>query len=420
MDSLFNSTEGLLDHEMTRQEFYQQMLPFVSQIKCGHTKFHPDENWTTNYYFNIDKVFPVKLFIQPHQAFFVAGYNSDLTIPAGAELISINNRPIDTIINRLVENFLSDGNNSTFKYLEMSHYFSAYYANLYEPTDSFLLVYRDQNRIKELTIPSISHSFIDLYEKRIAGMKPEVPPYKLDWLSDNTVLMTISSFWMNVPHLSFKQFLKSSFAEINKKGIKHLIIDLRDNEGGIDARGSLLLSYLVDKPFRYYDRLEVTTNKKYSFTAHARLPKFYNLMRMLVSKTDSGSYVWKHNQNLKFQKPQKNPFTGKVYVLTNGASFSVSAEFAAVTHYLKRATFIGEETGGGYYGNNSGTFVIVTLPNSRMNLGIPMMAYYLAVKDYPYKDKGVIPDYEVNQTIQSILEKKDVVLTSTLQLIKKL
>jgi len=95
----------------------------------------------------------------------------------------------------------------------------------------------------------------------------------------------------------------------------------------------------------------------------------------------------------------------------------VTAEFAAVTHYLKRATFIGEETWGAYYSNNSGTFVIVTLPNSRLNVGIPMLAYYTAVKDYPAPDRGIIPDYEVRSTVQDILNGKDAVLDFTLQLI---
>jgi C-terminal processing protease CtpA/Prc len=118
------------------------------------------------------------------------------------------------------------------------------------------------------------------------------------------------------------------------------------------------------------------------------------------------------------QKPKKNSYSGKVYILINGGSFSVTSEFASVAHYLKRAKFIGEETGGGYYGDNSGTFVIVTLPYSRMNIGIPMLAYYTAVKNYPFKDRGIIPDYEVNPVIEDIMMKKDTVLSFTEKLIE--
>jgi len=66
-------------------------------------------------------------------------------------------------------------------------------------------------------------------------------------------------------------------------------------------------------------------------------------------------------------------------VLVNGFSFSVTSEFAAVAKATGRAKLMGQETGGTYSGNNSGTFVLVTLPNSRLVLGIPMLGYYMAV-----------------------------------------
>ncbi len=134
----------------------------------------------------------------------------------------------------------------------------------------------------------------------------------------------------------------------------------------------------------------------YSFSQYAHLPKFYGILRHTDSKNGYRDICVESQPGLKMQKPKRNSFSGKVYVLINGGSFSVTSEFASVAHYLKRAVFIGEETGGGYYGNNSGTFVIVTLPNSRMNVGIPMLAYYTAVKNYPYPDRGIIPDHEVS------------------------
>ena len=413
MDSLFLKTESQLNKEMTQQEFYQLLLPVVAQIRCGHTKLHPDNNWTDNYFFSQEKLFPYKLFFQEDRAWIMDSYDSSGVVKKGLEVISVNGDPLPGIIGKLLSGFLSDGNNKTFKYLEMSKFFSAYYANLIGVPDTFIIGCRDGDRFLELKAAGIDKSQIERYE-RLSGSNQ---PYALSFPAESAALLTITSFWMEDDRVGFRQFLKQSFAEINARGIEHLVIDVRNNEGGIDKRGSMLLSYLVDQKFRYYDRLETTTNKKYSFAAHARLPRFYGIIRLLVSKADSGRYVWKHNRNLKTRKPQKQPFKGKVYVLTNGASFSVTAEFAAVTHFLKRATFIGEETGGGYYGNNSGTFVIVTLPNSRLNVGIPMLAYYTAVSGYPYRDRGVVPDHEVKPTVNDMLSARDVVLEYTLRMI---
>ncbi len=417
-DSILARTTLKLDHPMTRQEFYQTLLPVAVQVKCGHTKFHPDENWSDNYYFGTDRVFPLKLYIHGDKAWIIDSYDPKIKVSKGAEVLSINNLPMSEIISRLLPGFFSDGNNITFKYIEMSHYFSAYYANLIDAPDSFTIKCRSGNDYSTLKVPSISHSMIDEYEKEQNGNNSAEEPYSLEILPGKTALLTISSFWMGGDG-AFKRFLKNSFSAMRQNGVDNLIIDVRNNEGGNDKRGALLLSWLMNEKFRYYDRLQATTKSKYTFAQYAHLPKFYGIMRHLIKKTDTGTYVWNHNRNLKMQKPKKNSFSGKVYILINGGSFSVTSEFASVAHYLKRAVFIGEETGGGYYGNNSGTFVIVTLPNSRLNVGIPMLAYYTAVKNYPYPDRGIIPDYEVNPSIEDVLMNKDAVLSFTRELIEK-
>jgi hypothetical protein len=417
-ESILAQTALKLDHQMTRQEFYQVLLPVAVQIKCGHTKFHPDENWSDNFYFGADRVFPLKLYIHGDKAWILDSYDSKIMAIKGAEVISINNLPMSGIISRLLPGFFSDGSNTTFKYIEMSRYFSAYYANLIEASDSFKIKYRVGNDYTSVGVPSIPHSIIEQYEKVQSGSTSPGEPYSLGILEGNTALLTISSFWMGTDR-AFKRFLNNSFSKIHELGIENLIIDVRNNEGGNDIRGALLLSWLMSEKFRYYDRLQLTTNSKYSFAQYAHLPKFYGILRHLIKKTDSGTYVWNHNPGLKMQKPKKDSYSGKVYILINGASFSVTSEFASVAHYLKRAVFVGEETGGGYYGDNSGTFVIVTLPNSRLNVGIPMLAYYTAVKNYSFTDRGIIPDHEVIPSIGDILNKKDSVLSYTLHLIEK-
>jgi C-terminal processing protease CtpA/Prc len=398
---------------MSQQEFYRLLVPVIGRIGCGHTKLHPDSNWENNYFYGRDHLFPLRLHISGNRAFVLGSYGKEI-IPPGSEITIINDKPVSEIINRLLLNSFSDGKNSTFKYIELDRFFSAYYANMIGAPDTFSIQYND-GQPRQAKIPAATFEIIDQYNKQQESHNDK-QPYFVSYPDEHTALMTISSFWMKGDK-SFSSFLKSSFSAFRVRKIDNLIIDLRNNEGGEDARGAGLLSYLMDRNFRYYDRLQATTDKKYSFSEYARLPKFYGILRSLLSKTDSGTYVWKHSHNLKLQKPAKNHYDGKVYVLINGASFSVTSEFAAAAHYNKRATFIGEETGGGYYGNNSGTFVIVTLPNSRLNIGIPMLAYYMAVKDYPYKDHGVLPDYTVKPTVKDLLTGTDPVMKLALDLI---
>jgi C-terminal processing protease CtpA/Prc len=415
MDSLFLTTESLLNRDMTQQEFYRILLPVVSQIKCGHTKLHPDNNWSDNYFFERNNLFPLRLTFRNDKAYVLYSYSGDNMVPAGAEIISINEKPVPEIINLLLPGLFSDGANTTFKYIELSKFFSACYANLIGSAQNFSIRYQHGSERNTIIVPAIPFDRMVQSEKQRAAKSTVREPYSLVFPGNNTGVITISSFSSEGKE-KYGAFLHRAFDEISNRGIKQLIIDVRDNEGGVDRRGAMLLSYLLDKKFRYYDRLEATTDKKYTFADKAYLPGFYGILRMLLKRTDSGKVLWTHNKNLKVQKPQKNHFDGKVYVLINGASFSVTAEFAAVAHYLKRATFIGEETGGAYYGNNSGAFVIVKLPRSRLNVGIPMLAYYLAVEDYPWPGHGIIPDHYVQPSVSDLIQGRDTVLDFALEL----
>ena len=107
------------------------------------------------------------------------------------------------------------------------------------------------------------------------------------------------------------------------------------------------------------------------------------------------------------QQPGKCPFPGKVFVLIEGGTFSTAADFCAVTHHLKRATFIGEETGGGYYGNNSGLMPTLRLPNSKVGIRLPMYGYWNAVPGYDGKRRGTIPDHAVEMRVADVLRGID-------------
>ncbi|MCX6215748.1 hypothetical protein [Spirosoma sp.] len=105
--------------------------------------------------------------------------------------------------------------------------------------------------------------------------------------------------------------------------------------------------------------------------------------------------------------------------MLNGSSFSVTTEFAARAHADKRATFIGQETGGGYGGNSSGLFAITQLPNSKIDLGIGLFGFHMA--DLPKDltpEQGIVPDYLIEPTVEDVLNGRDPAMAYTLNLIR--
>ena len=50
---------------------------------------------------------------------------------------------------------------------------------------------------------------------------------------------------------------------------------------------------------------------------------------------------------------------------------------------------------------------MVTLPNTKVGLRVPLMTYYVAVSGYKAAAHGVIPDYPVSHTIDDLIAGRD-------------
>lgn len=108
----------------------------------------------------------------------------------------------------------------------------------------------------------------------------------------------------------------------------------------------------------------------------------------------------------KFFKPNKKAFTGKVYVFTNGGSYSCSAIVANTIKESKRAQIVGEMTGGSAYVNSGGPNNVVTLPNTKISFTIPKTQYNLR-KDLSNIGLGVVPDVRIIDNPNKILNGQD-------------
>jgi len=137
-----------------------------------------------------------------------------------------------------------------------------------------------------------------------------------------------------------------------------LIIDLRQNGGGSPDGVSLIASYLFNHPVRMNDIYDRPSNETRQFWT---LP-----------------YV-----------PGKR-FAGKdVYVLTSGDTFSAAEDFAYGVKNLKRATIVGEVTGGGAHPvspRRLADHFVVTVPMGRS---------ISAITHTDWEGVGVEPDVKV-------------------------
>ena len=250
LTKMFDSCYATLNKQMTVIEYYKVISFLVSAIEDGHTScFLPREAVK---YMLSDKIFPLQLWFINNQAYIPCETKK---FPSATELISVDGEQIGKIKEKLFNYLPSDGKIETEKYWEMNNgdnpFFILYYL-IYGRKSSFNVNYKTQTgKIESTVINADNFKNLECFPEPV-----DIDKYLLlDYQQNNTAILTIKTFnedFFKKSNEDFANFLKSSFQEINQKGIKTLIIDLRNNGGGQDNYGSLLYSYLTDKLFSYY------------------------------------------------------------------------------------------------------------------------------------------------------------------------
>ncbi len=423
----FDSAYARLNRPMTEAEFYRFLSPLVTLANCGHTVLDPSLD-----YQNQGKRFPIDLKFIEDKTFLLYNYSNDKTLKMGVELLEINGQPIKEIVNRLLPMIGSDGQNEIFKYSTLEEDFQNYYDLFIGKPDTFALKCRNtKGEILQMKVAASDEPLLKQYHKR-SGLEMRTNPLQYAEIdSIQTAIMTINSFYPNDIKQGgqrFGRYLRRSFKKIHKHKIKNLIIDLRVNGGGEMLYANDLFSHLYNEPYMFLDRIEVATNKPLDFLKFTNWDKIdvhdskYVDAQDSLAKEDGGNFTVKPSfyDFLEVQFPsRKRVFGGKVYILIGRKSYSATCLFSALMYANERATFIGEETGGGAQGLNGGTFLDVTLPNTYLTLVVPLEKWVKIPQNYPHLHRGIIPQVKVTPSIQDLIQGNDVVMKEALRRIAK-
>ncbi len=140
-----------------------------------------------------------------------------------------------------------------------------------------------------------------------------------------------------------------------------IIFDLRQNGGGSPSMIQLITSYFFPEP--------------------VLLNTFY------IRKTDSTEQFW---TQACVQGPRMT--NTDLYVLTSGTTFSAAEEFTYNLKNMKRATIIGDTTGGGAHPND-----IKAFPTLNVGMSLPYGRAINPVTGTNWEGVGVAPDIVVPQ-----------------------
>lgn len=408
MDRTFSRAYRRIDHSMTALEFWRLVAPVVAHIKCGHTSVLWPESIQTQILTKIP-LLPLSVRVIGERLYVYRDYATHNQELDGNEVVSINGVPARRIMRAMMTVLTGDGNTRTAKPYRIGHYgyFNTLLYALMGIEGPFRVVCRNQHG-KTVTVEMEGILCRRLSEASTARDPEPSANADLRFLDDGTIaVLTIRHWYRHVDQkekVTLDEFLQRSFEQIHQKGTRNLIIDLRDNDGGMDEPGRELFSYLWPQPFMYYRDLVINA-RNFGFFKYATDAK--PIPSGLVELQPDGRYHFVKHKNWGLQQPSQPNFTGRVFALMNGGSFSTTCEFLSTLHFHERGTFIGEEAAGGYYGNTSGFVANVVLPNSKLVLPLRLTTYHLAVSGYKAADRSVLPDYPVRHTITDLLNGSD-------------
>jgi C-terminal processing protease CtpA/Prc len=347
------------------------------------------------------------------------------TIRPGMEITKVNGHSAAAILRRILPLVPGDGDIETGKWNEISNIFAQYYWLAFEQSTEFTVEARNGSGLKVVAhLAGVTDS-----ERRTnqnvanAAIRAKLKEQR-GWSSDNLSMRFLCGGEVAEIHIghfvgdNFSQWVETTFETLQQKQTGVLILDLRGNGGGEDKNVALFLSFLVNKPFRYLDHVDVKTITPSFQDQLGWSADFSTILKERTVPNPSGGYLLTAEMlpGLADQPPADHTFQGKIFVFIDGGSFSGAADLAALIHHLKRGTFIGEETGGGYYGNSSGKLPTVTLPNSGLKLQLPLYGYWNAVAGDDGERRGTRPDYVVPTNLSAVLQGQDEQLNTALKL----
>ncbi|WP_299764913.1 S41 family peptidase [uncultured Dokdonia sp.] len=429
VDVALNKGRAKITEDLNEIEFFKIIAPIVALTREDHTDIRLSEE-TELYLKNEAKYLPLRVvFLDKKMYITNQGISDEYTHLIKKEITSINGKSPIKLVEELGNLFASDGFIKVVKYSDLNGFsFSRYYFLQYGFIDTFTLKVKDENnREEEITIPALlAKESKANFKKYHTKKKPETDESLIfNIVNDTTAYLAVHTFSTdaykeNTVHKNYKRFLKNSFKTIEEKNITNLIIDVSDNGGGNEGNENLLYSYIgtnyqkynsvcaksqqttldngVDTPisfktFRFLER--VFSNKKMENGGYCRTEKFgFGLMA--------------------YKKEPHTKYTGKLFVLISPVTYSGGSEFSNMVYTNKRATFVGEETGGGYYGNTSGYSVGIPLKYSKLTVIVPALKFDMNVSGSPF-GRGVIPHHKVIPTIDEYMNAISAPLTYILE-----
>ena len=426
----FTITINSITDSLTEAQCRNKIAFVLSKIRCGHTGVRYSKDFDRLVKTERGAAFPLSIKTWKDSMVVVASaFKKDSIFKRGTIITSIDGRTNKEILDSIFQFISTDGYADNFKSQVVSNNFSGWYRNVFGLKNKYSIKYTDSAGKESL---ATVYNFIpkkDTVKRNdtsiviIQSIAPQLSKRQLKLLSKRSMNIdsTINTAYIRLTTFSgyrLRKFFRQSFRTIHQQQIKNVVIDLRENLGGDVDKSILLAKYLKDSSFKVADTI-AAVSRKFEYGKYIR-SGFWDWFPMhFTNKKMGDGRIHNHYLETHYYHPkQNNHFSGNIYLVQGGYTFSAATMFLSWMKGQQNIQLIGEETGGGYYGNSAMFIPDIVLPNTKLRVSLPL--YRVVWNDKRIKNgRGVMPDIEIDPSSQAIKNGVDIKLNYIRKMIVK-
>lgn len=419
----FDALRRALSNDQSVSQAYLALSEFAAKIECGHTypNFYNQPTAIREALFERADRVPFEFRWLDGRMIVTRNLSVDASLVPGTEVVSVEGIAVRDILSRMMTIARADGRNDAKRVAllevqgqERFETFDIYLPMFFPQVDAIHtleVAAPGSTAIRQLTVPALTYAQ-RLAARREAAAEDE-PAWTLEFPENELAVLRMPTWALYDSKWEWQTFLATSFATLAKRKTPVLVVDLRGNEGGIGV-GDELIAYFTDRPVALSGMRELVRYRKVREDLLPYLDTWDSSFKDWgdqAVRADERYFRLNRNSERRVDvvQPKSPRFAGKVFVLTGASNSSATFEFAELIKKTRLGTLVGQATGGNQQGINGGAFFFLNLPNSRIEIDLPLIGQF-PTEARP--DAGLDPDVWVRPSVEDIAAGRDAEMTA--------
>jgi hypothetical protein len=437
LEAAFKALELEYGRDRPLGEAYVALSLFLAKVRCGHTyaNFYNQPKDVVAALFQRQTRVPFRFRWLDRRMIVTRSFADAATLRPGTEVFAIDGVPVGAILDSLMQVSRADGGNDAKRVANLEvtgadrwEAFDIYHPLFFPETGPRL-------RLDVLAPGAKARTVLDVDaqgdEQRLEQHRASRPSagvdtaavFTLSFPTPRTAVLRMPTWALYDSKWDWQGYLQWTFEELDRRKVTGLVLDLRDNEGGLDV-GNVILAHLAKAELRLpqYER-----RVRYRRAPADLVPYLDTWDRSFLDWGDaavgsSGSMFYRLTRydddatGADVVRPAAPRFGGQVLVLVGAGNSSATFQFAQVVQRERLGRLVGQPTGGNQRGINGGAFFFLRLPNSHLEADLPLIGSF-AREERP--DAGLLPDVPVTRTAEGLGRGRDEELDAALALLRR-